>query len=154
MNKPITNFQSDAQFQETAKWWQHKLGLDDWLIKYELVDKKIVTNNSAIEYGETMPNYILKYAKIKIANNYGCTELTIVHELLHLLVPFSATDIEYACTPNDDNYLQNIFKDGINHRALESLAKSLIMVKYPEIDRDYFMIDLNVFIEEIEKDPE
>ena len=60
----------------------------------------------------------------------GIEELTLVHELLHcLLFPIDVN-------PNEADY-QTLYMDLDNHRKIDQLAKSLLMVKY-NLDFDYF----------------
>ena len=43
---------------------------------------------------------------------------------------------------SEKNYQENTFKNHIHHQSLEELAKDLILVKYPAIDREFFMCEL------------
>jgi len=137
--KPIMYFKSDEEFQECCRWWQHKLFLDDWFIKFHLQDG-IIEDSSM---GDSLDGYVEynwsnKEADIVIGNvknhvDGACTinvaELTIVHELLHI-------KDEYLTDMEDKD--ARTFHKYIAHRALEEMAKSLIMVKYG-VDRDYFL---------------
>ena len=43
---------------------------------------------------------------------------------------------------SEKSYQENAFRNHIIHQSLEELAKDLILVKYPSIDREFFMCEL------------
>ena len=143
MTEPILEFKSEEEFIKCCKWWKDKLGLWDWMIKFTLVEPntKDMTIGNVICAGITDINFVNKQAKIDIENNVGVTELTIVHELLHLFPQFISLD---SLEQNGEQLLDLLdrFKDNILHQALESMAKSFILVKYPDIDRSFFDIEM------------
>ncbi len=149
MTKPIEKFTTEEEFQSLCKWWQHRLGLDYWQIKFNYV--KDFDGDRKGYYGLSYPNHLVRYARVDISDN-GCLELTLVHELLHLLVPFALDELEttgaeaYVDTPGDT------FKYNIIHRELELLAKSFILAKYPDIDFEYFATDFSNFLKAVEED--
>ena len=140
-DKPIEYFKNEKEFQKCAKEWQHKLFLDDWFIKFELVNKELYLDDTSKE--TTLFGYcnrvwenheaVIKISHIKDMKGTvvrGIEELTLVHELLHcLLFPIDVN-------PNEADY-QTLYMDLDNHRKIDQLAKSLLMVKY-NIDFDYF----------------
>lgn len=143
MAEPIIEFETEKEFIDCCKWWKDKLGLWDWMIKFNLVapNTKDMTINNTVCAGITDINFINKQAKIDIENNVGVTELTIVHELLHLFPQFIALE-SMAQTGEQIEELLDRFKDNIIHQSLESMAKAFIMVKYPNIDRSFFDIEM------------
>lgn len=140
--KPIKKFKTEEQFEEVAKWWQHRLNLDSWFIKFVICETPIPKeedDDEDIEYlGKTCFNFINKQATIEIDNLHGCVELSLVHELCHLLIPFIELSDMYNV-----QYEENAFRSNVIHQALEELAKDLLLVKYPSIDRDFFMFELD-----------
>lgn len=148
MTKPIEKFTTEEEFQSLCKWWQHRLGLDYWQIKFTYIEN--FEGDRKGYYGISYPNHLIRYARIDISDG-GCLELTIVHELLHLLTPFALGELE---TEGSESYIDkgDIFKYNIIHRELELLAKSFILAKYPDIDFNYFMIDFGTFLKAVEED--
>lgn len=140
--KPIMHFKNNEQFMEYAKWWQHRLNLDSWFIRFELCDEAEYVESEDEEgvvtyLGMTQFNFINKQATVKVTNDVACGELSLVHELCHLLTPF----IELS-DMSEKSYQENAFKNHVYHQSLEELAKDLILVKYPAIDREFFMCEL------------
>ena len=143
-NKPIEYFQTDKEFQKCAKEWQHKLFLDDWFIKFELVDQEIYaeTDNSSSEaklFGYCQKIWENHEALIRISHiknldgavTRGIEELTLIHELLHCKLFPLEVDEEHGTYEGLSLALQN-------HVNIEQLAKSLLMAKY-NLDYNYFM---------------
>ena len=136
--KPIECFKTNEQFQECCRWWQHKLFLDDWFIKFELTtDKLEVPEEGGILSGAC--NYIFNNREANIivsnTNEYdgespvrNIAELTVVHELLHL-------KNGYNCEFDAE---EKTFHNYIVHQELEAMAKTLIMIKYG-VDYNYFL---------------
>jgi len=139
--KPIEIFKNDKQFQECCRWWQHKLFLDNWFITFIMTDeslKELAPNGERILSGVCEYEFNNKEAKITICNNQeydeeniirNISELTIVHELLHLKNEY-ITDLENEDDKNFHKY--------IAHQGLEEMAKTLIMTKY-NLDYNYFI---------------
>lgn len=141
-NKPIEYFTSDKEFQKYAKDWQHKLFLDNWFIKFELVESELYLDNENKDvslFGYCEKNWGNHEALIKIShlkNSKGVVtrsieELTLVHELLHCLLFPIEVDSERAT-------YEGLFLTLSNHTQIEQLAKSLLMTKY-NLDYNYFM---------------
>lgn len=139
MAKPIELFKSDRQFQEYAKWWQHKLFLDSWFIVFHLASEDIVD-----ETGERVVSGLCEYdftnkeASITICNTTendegsvlrNISELNLIHELLHLKNEY----ILAVENPEDRS-----FHKYIAHQGLEEMAKTLLRVKY-NLDCNYFL---------------
>ena len=38
MTKPIEKFTTEEEFKSLCKWWQHRLGLDYWQIKFTYIE--------------------------------------------------------------------------------------------------------------------
>ena len=88
MKGPIIDFKTNAAVKESMAEWQHRLYLDDWIIKALLVDGTEIPNNRA----ETSIVFTHKSAVIKLARITEdmsnrivrqCHEVSLVHELLH-----------------------------------------------------------------------
>ena len=123
--------------------------MDYWQIKFTYIEN--FEGDRKGYYGISYPNHLIRYARVDISDG-GCLELTIVHELLHLLTPFALGELE---TAGSESYIDNpgdTFKYNIIHRELELLAKSFILAKYPDIDFNYFMIDFDTFLKAVEED--
>ena len=142
---PIESFKSEEEFTATCEYWKNKLYLTDWIIKFKLVDdiiKETADNLEGINLlGECSFNFINKQALIQVDNTHGVAELTLVHELLHLLIQFMSED----CLLCENIELErNVYKDAIIHQSMEQMAKTLLMVKYPSIDKSFFVKDFSL----------
>ena len=139
-NKPIEYFQNDKEFQKCAKEWQHKLFLDDWFIKFELIEQEIYADDKESKlYGycqRIWENHeaVIRISHVKGTNGIvtkGIEELTLIHELLHCkLFPLEVDD--------DHSSYEGLSLELQNHIHIEQLAKSLLMAKY-NLDYNYFM---------------
>jgi len=139
-NKPIEYFQNDKEFQKCAKEWQHKLFLDDWFIKFELIEQEIYADDKESKlYGycqRIWENHeaVIRISHVKGTNGIvtkGIEELTLIHELLHCKLFPLEVDEEHASYEASSLELQN-------HIHIEQLSKSLLMAKY-NLDYNYFM---------------
>lgn len=139
MAKPIETFKSNEQFQKCCKEWQHKLFLDDWFIKFELTEEELHMEEDTLD-GMCEFNFNNKEAKIVIFNGKYVSddtimrqigELTVIHELLHIKAEY-LSDMDIVGKENET------FHKYIYHQSIETMAKSLLMVKY-NLDYDYFM---------------
>lgn len=137
--KPIEIFKEDEQFQKCCKEWQHRLFLDDWFIKFTMVDDIISFGDGEAD-GVCEYNFNNKEAVIKIYNGKDieehsicktCAEQVIIHELLHLKQ-------EYITERETFEIDNNNFHEYIAHQSTEMMAKTLLMVKY-NLDYDYFL---------------
>lgn len=136
MKEPIMQFKSEKEAKQCLKEWQHRLFLDDWIIKIVLCseDKMLLKNCS----GENEFERVSKSAVIRINNfendskdNYIvkiCDECVLVHELLHCKYNWIKTK------PND---IESIYYNDREHQMLEEMAKSFLMAKY-NIDFKWF----------------
>lgn len=141
MNKPVEKYTNEEEFQQLAKWWVDKLNLNNWQILFQY-KKDLAYDEERQAYGLTYPDHLLQYAVIMISDK-GCMELTIVHELLHLNLTYSTLDLR----TNVDVDELPVLESNLMHRNLEEMAKTLLRVKYPEIDRSYFEVDFKSFVE-------
>lgn len=142
---PIETFKSEEEFTSTCEYWKNKLYLTDWIIKFKLTDdviKETADNFEGIQLlGECSFNFINKQALIQVDNTHGVAELTLVHELLHLLIQFMSED----CLVCENIELErNVYKDALVHQSMEQMAKTLLMVKYPSIDKSFFVKDFSL----------
>lgn len=142
MTKPIKVFNSEEQFIDCCKYWQHKLFLDDWIIKFKMTKDKLYQDDILL-HGLCEFNFDSKEAIITIfTGKYSSDEsisdtigeLTIIHELLHL-------KNEYIQIKDIIKEEPHTFYKCTNHQSLEVMAKSLLMVKY-NLDYDYFVRNL------------
>lgn len=129
--EPIQEFESIDQANEYLREWQHRLLLDDWIIKINLVD---CIDDEEICVGKVDYNREYLYANIRIkkklikdAIDTPCHEKVLVHELMHLVIP------------QTENYedIQNLYWNVSQHQIMERMARSLIMAKY-DLNYDWF----------------
>lgn len=132
--EPVCIIKDKKQLVKLLKEWQHRLFLDDWIIKAVIVDKEeldedVAGHNSFIFTNKTA---IIKLAKIDEEDNDRiakcCMEYTLVHELLHCKMNlFSNSNTDY----------ESAYLEAHEHQLLDEMAKSLIMAKY-NIDLNWF----------------
>lgn len=141
--KPIISFKDEKEFLQVAKEWQDRLFLSDWLIKFKLINNTNVgkTPDGNDELGVCMYDSLNKNAVIKVANGDGViAEFTLVHELLHCALEYGASD-----NIGEDYDSLELFYARTIHTRLNQMAKSLILAKYPNIDKDFFRIELDAY---------
>lgn len=137
VTEPIREFKTNRQFQECAKWWKKKLLLESWLITFELRKEELHKDDGSIIDGYCQFIFENKEAKIVISD-YNiedtflkhCSELTLVHELLHLKTEYLPQT--YASEKEED------IVDLLLHQSQETMAKTLIMAKY-NIEYEWFL---------------
>ena len=132
--EPICIIKDKKQLIKLLKEWQHRLFLDDWIIKVAMVSEDELEEDLA---GQTSFVYTTKMAMISLTeptkDNTGriakyCIEQTLVHELLHCkMALMSNTNTTY-----ESGYLYEH-----EHQLLDDMAKSLVMAKY-NIDLNWF----------------
>ncbi len=130
--RPIEVFETQESLDICLKWWQEKLLLNDWIIKARMVLKSEMINEDA--QGENSFIHERKAAVIRILKKEEmesdtvsnrtlrhCDEQILVHELLHCLYDWMS--------PSSGTY-EAVYHEEMEHQRLDSLAKTLIMVKY------------------------
>lgn len=150
--QPIVSFKDEEEFLSVAKDWKDKLFLGDWLIKFTLRKEKNLgeTEDGAEKLGLCAYDILNKQAVISVANGEGTiAEFTLVHELLHCLT-------EYGSCDNLDEEMDAIeaFYRRSIHSRLNQMAKSLLLAKYPNIDKEFFSIELEAFVRSMEEESE
>lgn len=133
MNKePIQEFESIEQANEYLKEWQHRLLLDDWIIKLNFAEANEMPNNAGYNnFCMEKQSSVITITKLTDDTRSRITkvyqEFTLVHELLHLKLNF---------VENADTY-EGKYLEIKEHQLLDQLAKSLIMAKY-NLNYDWF----------------
>ena len=149
--QPIVSFKDYDEYLNCAYWWVDKLGLDKWLFEFRLINAKEIgkTKNGSAELGLNYFNSSDFMAVITIANGEGSiAEFNLVHELLHCLLEYGNCD---AVDSNEQDDYVNFYQRSI-HSRLNQMAKSLLKVKYPSITDDFFRIELDGFIAQMERE--
>lgn len=131
MKSPIITFESQEQLNELLAYWQDKLFLNNWTVKAKLVDQEELEgcqgSNSFVH--SLMSSFIrISSHQEETSVTKECHEQTLVHELLHL---------KYNLMDADSKSYESEYLSAEEHRLLEQLAKSLIMVKY-NLSFDWF----------------
>lgn len=140
MSKPIEVFASQEELDECLAWWQHRLFLDSWEIRAEVVDRIEDENGEEMEDCDGLnqlaftvsKSYIQllsadSYDQIKPMCGHICQEKTLVHELLHCIYDWLDCGESYEA----------VYLVAKEHQQVENMAKSLIMARY-DLDYDYF----------------
>ena len=129
MKEPIIAFKDEEQLKEYGKMWQDILYLNDWIIKYILVDN--IDNDSL---GNNKNVFIHKTALIKILKNISndefitpCAEKVLIHELLHCKF-----EVE-----NERPQIEDLLYEETQHQDLEFMARSLLRAKY-NLSKEWF----------------
>ncbi|MCD7811969.1 MAG: hypothetical protein LUG91_09030 [Ruminococcus sp.] len=133
---PTLHFADDKALQNSLRYWQKMLHLEDWYIKAVLVDK-LTDDDGAELSGQNIMTLENKEAFIKISRTAGekpeaymkhCDELTLVHELLHCSI---------VLMEKDSPTLEAASFALAEHQKIETLAKAFIMVRYG-VAKDWF----------------
>lgn len=133
--EPILEFTSDTQAVESLREWQHRLYLDDWIIKILLVPRyEIEGFQGSTDFVHELHSAVIRIATLDDDMRERivkvCHEQTLVHELLRL---------KYNWVEASDTY-ESKYVDDCEHALLEQMARSLIMAKYgigPEWFRNF-----------------
>lgn len=138
---PIEIFETQEELNECLKWWQHKLYLDGWIIKAQVVDTITDADGSEVDsaVGYNQVSFAVSQSYIQILSEMGfdkmnsicthiCMEQVLVHELLHCI---------YNWIDGNESY-EGVYLVGKEHQQIEQMAKTLIMAKY-NLDYDYFV---------------
>lgn len=125
-NMFVEKFNSVEEIKECAKYYISLLGLQDWMIKFELTDDLSDEDNA----GENEYCFILKESIIKIRRSHPDNpifkypqEQTLIHELLHC--KFGGIEQE------EYQY---------EHQLLQDIARAIFNVRY-NLTNDYYIID-------------
>lgn len=138
-DNPIMVFENIEQAYECLDWWKSKLHLEHWVIHLAIIPYFESPLDSTY-MGKCISDHVNNCGMIYLASHETlsencimtlCDEKVLVHELLHLRYPSIVDSTNYA----------SAYMDIEEHRKIEELAKSLIMVKYDLpfswFDRDY-----------------
>lgn len=149
--QPIITFKDYDEYIQCANEWVEKLGLTNWLFEFRLINNNSIgrTKTGAAELGLNCFNGSDMLAVITIANGEGSiAEFNLVHELLHCLLEYGASDTVDCEEP--DAYV--LFYQRTIHSRLNQMAKSLLRAKYPSITNEFFRIELEGFIAHMERE--
>lgn len=132
-NKPIERFNNNEELRTCLKEWQHRLFLDNWHIKAELVKGSDIEGydgmndscweNSTAHIRIVRPEDVANGGEEKTVH-----EETLVHELLHCV---------FMTFEGENKTIEAVYWSTKQHQILERMAKSLIMAKY-DLDYSYF----------------
>lgn len=115
----------DSELKERLTYWQRVLRLQDWRIHAEMVDSDEIENNAGQchvhQHGKTAVIKLIRQEAYNRTSSFAKafpdtldTEVTLVHELLH--IPFDGLFVE------EDNEI----REDREESALELLAYSLV----------------------------
>ena len=132
--EPIIKFTSEDEARKCLKWWQEKMQLTDWIIHLSIIPASEAPLNGE-NMGMSETDHVNNCGMIYLADqdtlgNFVCKKIdekVLVHELLHFKYPTIVDETSYT----------SAYMDIEEHRKLEKLAKSLLMVKY-DLTFDYF----------------
>lgn len=139
VREPICRFKDNEELQQYLKFWQHVLHLDHWLIEAGLVEE-LSNEETGEERVHGLNNCTAECCEASIAINTSddddsyvrhCEELTLVHELLHCMIPMAQTE---------NATLEEAAYTLATHQRIDLLAKSLIMARY-NVDMEWFLKD-------------
>jgi hypothetical protein len=121
-------FEDTREAREYLREWQHRLYLDDWIIKLYLIEpSEDPENQGTVEIDSIHRCAIVRIAKYdKTANDYIirlCHEQTLVHELMHCKLDLVDN---HDCSDTAEGKCY----DGHMHNIIDTMARSLIMAKY------------------------
>lgn len=138
--EPIYDFdavvEGKKQLEKRLRYWQHVLNLDHWIIEATLVDeiKDPCDEDDRTTLGINMMTHESCYAQIAISKKEPPVgrkfdELTLVHELMHCVIPlFGSADESYH------EGVANMYTE----RQIELIARSLMKAKYNLEMKDFY----------------
>lgn len=138
--EPIYDFdavvEGKTQLEKRLRYWQHVLNLDHWIIEASLVDeiKNPCDEDDRTTLGINMMTHESCYAQIAISKKEPPVgrkfdELTLVHELMHCVIPlFGSEDEAYH------EAVANVYTE----RQIELIARSLMKAKYNLEMEDFY----------------
>lgn len=130
-------FKDDDDLQKHLAFWKHVLHLDHWCIEAGLVEN-LKNEESGEERVHGLNYCVPQSCEASIAINTTddedsyvkhCEELTLVHELLHCVIPMYERE---ESTLEGTAYALGV------HQRIDLLAKSFIMARY-NLDMDWFL---------------
>ena len=136
--KPVYDFNvkgGKALLEQRLRYWQHVLNLDHWIIEAFLVDKiEAPDREGETVLGINNMSHENCYAQIAVSRcepPVGCKfdELTLVHELMHCVIPLFGSE--------DETYheaVANVYTE----RQIELIARSLMKAKYNLEMEDFY----------------
>lgn len=142
---PIEEFENQKQLDACLSYWKEKLGLQNWLIVAKIIKQEDFEldgcsgENSFVYESRTSEIHLISKDEFPedTVERY-CAECILVHELLHCMYCY----ISYKGNKNKKTYEAKYMKVN-EHQKLDSMAKTLIMVKY-NLPLDYFYKDFKV----------
>lgn len=138
--EPIYDFdavvEGKKQLEKRLRYWQHVLNLDHWIIEASLVDeiKNPCDEDDRTTLGINMMTQESCYAQIAISKKEPPVgrkfdELTLVHELMHCVIPLFGSE--------DEGYHETV-ANMYTERQIELIARSLMKAKYNLEMEDFY----------------
>lgn len=138
--EPIYDFdavvEGKKQLEKRLRYWQHVLNLDHWIIEASLVDeiKNPCDEDDRTTLGINMMTHESCYAQIAISKKEPPVgrkfdELTLVHELMHCVIPMFGSE--------DEGYHETV-ANMYTERQIELIARSLMKAKYNLEMEDFY----------------
>ena len=138
--EPIYDFdavvEGKKQLEKRLRYWQHVLNLDHWIIEASLVDeiKNPCDEDDRTTLGINMMTHESCYAQIAISKKEPPVgrkfdELTLVHELMHCVIPLFGSE--------DEGYHETV-ANMYTERQIELIARSLMKAKYNLEMEDFY----------------
>lgn len=137
-SKPIYDFNVSGGadlLQQRLRYWQHVLNLDHWIIEANLVDEiQTGEEGERTTLGINMMTHESCYAQIAISKEEPPVgrkfdELTLVHELMHCVIPLFGSD--------DETYMEGVARI-YTERQVELIARALMKAKYNLRMEDFY----------------
>lgn len=136
--KPVYDFNVEGGqdlLEQRLRYWQHVLNLDHWIIEAKMVDGfKQDVENETITLGMNAMTHESCYAEIAISKKEPSVgrkfdELTLVHELMHCVIPLFGSE--------DETYMEGVARV-YTERQVELIARSLMKAKYNLEMEDFY----------------
>lgn len=139
--EPIYDFEklpnTQEVLEERLRYWQHVLNLDHWIIEAHMVDGfKQDVENETITMGMNALTHQSCYADIAISRGEPPVgrkfdELTLVHELMHCVIPLFGSE--------EEGYFEGV-ANMYTERQIELIARSLMKAKYGLEMKDFYKL--------------
>lgn len=137
--KPVYDFNVEGGkdlLEQRLRYWQHILNLDHWIIEATLVDeiKNPCDEDERTTLGINMMTHESCYSQIAISKKEPPVgrkfdELTLVHELMHCVIPLFGSE--------DETYMECVARV-YTERQVELIARSLMKAKYNLEMEDFY----------------
>lgn len=128
MKEPKLFIENKQELNELGKYWQDKLLLQNWIIKFEFLP--VLQMSDPAWCGQSNVQWVNRCGTVSLLRKEDIPddllvkqpqELTLIHELLHF---------KFMGFEDCNKTIEGCYWDEKQHQLLEDMAKALYMTKY------------------------